>query len=228
VPTDITLPSDITFAPDGKTVVLAGVGGGSSGEAALWDVASGRRLRGPPGRQDCCAAARFAPDGRVLAWADDRQVVFWDLRSGRSTGESLPASLVRRIAFSRDGRVLAAAGPDNVTLWDVESGLLIGRSLTTGDHIPPDQAKDPSQGVTGIAFDPPGRALIVASVPPTGVYPSGDRVEITSWDLRTDTWARSACRVANRQLTHDEWRRYVGATPYRPACRTQQFGRGPS
>ena len=226
VPTDITLPSDIAFGPDGKTVALAGVGGGSAGEAALWDVASGRRLRGPGGRQDCCSAVSFASNGHVLAWADDRRVAFWDLRRARSTGESLAARSVRRVTFSRDGTVLAAAGQDGVTLWDVQSGLLIGRALMTGDQLTPDQATSQTYFDTSIAFDPSGRALIVAFVSQTGADPNGNRVVITSWDLRTATWARLACRVANRQLTRDEWRRYVGATSYRPACRIPQGGRG--
>ena len=69
-------------------------------------------------------------------------------------------------------------------------------------------------------------ALIVAGVFLYRDKGRGNRVVITSWDLRTATWARLACRVANRQLTRDEWRRYVGATSYRPACRIPQGGRG--
>jgi hypothetical protein len=41
----------------------------------------------------------------------------------------------------------------------------------------------------------------------------------TVWDLRPAKWVDRACADAGRVLTRAEWKRYVGATPYDPACR---------
>ena len=153
---------------------------------------------------------RFASDGRTLAWADERHIAFWDLAAGRSTGDALAAPPADRIAFSPDAKTLAAAGDNGVTLWDLESGLLIGRPLSI--------RSDPG-GTRVLAFDAAGDAVVVASESSTG-SPGTTRIEVLRWDLRSESWMRMACRVANRHLTAAEWRRYVGSRPYRPACRT--------
>ena len=39
------------------------------------------------------------------------------------------------------------------------------------------------------------------------------------WDLDTRTWVRRACEIANRNLTEQEWKQYVGKeVPYRKTC----------
>jgi WD40 repeat protein len=66
----------VCFSPDGKTIAIAG----GDGIAALWEVASRRRLgevRAPGGTLQSVA---FSGDGRVLATGGwDGIVRFWDL-----------------------------------------------------------------------------------------------------------------------------------------------------
>jgi hypothetical protein len=39
------------------------------------------------------------------------------------------------------------------------------------------------------------------------------------WEIDINAWQRRACRIANRSLTAEEWRRYIGdSTPYRQTC----------
>jgi hypothetical protein len=39
------------------------------------------------------------------------------------------------------------------------------------------------------------------------------------WDLDESTWVTSACRIAGRNLTQDEWEQYIGdLAPYRETC----------
>ena len=37
---------------------------------------------------------------------------------------------------------------------------------------------------------------------------------VSLWDVSLDGWENSACRVAGRNLTQDEWARYLGTEPY--------------
>ena len=227
ITTDIDHVSAVAFSPDGRKLALAGnLGNSGQADVRLWDVASGRRLqRGPGTAAGSARALAFSPDGRTLAFADERHIALWDVARGRLEGGSLAAPSVRDIAFSPDGKTVAASG-GGVSLWDVESGLPIGRPLTMSSEpsarsaSAAEQAVDPSHGVVSSAFDRSGRWLLAASVTSTGPYPSGDRVEIVRWDLRPSAWIHVACRVANRQLTSVEWKRYVGTLPYRPACRS--------
>ena len=46
------------------------------------------------------------------------------------------------------------------------------------------------------------------------------------WDVNLGSWLDLACRIANRNLTMDEWQRYVGPGPYRQTCPNLPPGRG--
>jgi hypothetical protein len=48
-----------------------------------------------------------------------------------------------------------------------------------------------------------------------GVYPGGTAFV---WDVDPARWADHACEVAGRQLTEDEWQRFLPDRPYEPAC----------
>jgi hypothetical protein len=38
------------------------------------------------------------------------------------------------------------------------------------------------------------------------------------WNLDPRNWQQRACSIANRNLTREEWRKYMGAQPYRKTC----------
>jgi hypothetical protein len=41
---------------------------------------------------------------------------------------------------------------------------------------------------------------------------------IRLWDVDPHSWAKRACDIANRNLTREEWRKYLGDLPYRKTC----------
>jgi WD40 repeat protein len=58
-----------------------------------------------------------------------------------------------------------------------------------------------------VAFSPDGKLL--ASVSDT----------VRLWDVSLESWLKQACAIANRNLTPEEWRRYMGIdVPYRKTC----------
>jgi len=38
------------------------------------------------------------------------------------------------------------------------------------------------------------------------------------WDVGLEVWQARACRIANRNLTAEEWKGYLGEQPYRETC----------
>jgi tetratricopeptide (TPR) repeat protein len=75
---------------------------------------------------------------------------------------------------------------------------LVEGFVTRGDRLPVDE-------LTFILND---TALISAD--------RGGAVMI--WDLDERSWRHRACKIANRNLSYDEWVQYVGNSPYRLTC----------
>jgi hypothetical protein len=112
------------------------------------------------------------------------------------TGHTDP---VRGVAFSPDGKTLASGSWDNtIRLWDVASRQALGAPLT--GH---------SDSVTSVAFSPDGKTLASGSADKS----------IVLWDVSFESWKYRACRIANRNLTPEEWKQYISVIePYRTTC----------
>jgi len=192
---------DVAFSRDGRWL-LAAVGADGHGEVVAWSMPS-RALRHRFRADTTVAlAVAAAPDNRTIASVgNDGKVRFWDLVTGRPLsgfleGHGGPA---HSAAFSPDGAILATAGPDgSPILWDVKSRKQLGSPLPG----PFQQTR------VNVAFAPDGRSLIAQ-------YYDG---QAWRWDVDPASWRDRACSVAGRNLTRDEWEKFVPSRRYRRTC----------
>ena len=189
----------LAFSPDGSFLAAAA---NSGGPTEVRDARSGRLIVTLP-TPDLGRSVAFSPDGALLATGHyDGTGRLWSTKSWKPVGRPLEGHNEKRffwMEFTPDGSMLASAGQDGaVALWDVETQNPIGPALP----IEPDSY---------IAADlsPDGSRLYAASLSRRAVR----------WDVAPEAWKRHACRVASRELTHQEWAEALPDRPYRTVCR---------
>jgi RNA polymerase sigma factor (sigma-70 family) len=136
----------LAFAPDGKTLLAAGILSTAGGEKSLHflDVTTGNELRRlevarGEGQPSALFSAAFSPDGKMVAAGtygkEGAKVVLWDVQTSKELRrmewkyEGITKSLYSpRIAFSPNSKVLAAGSFDSVVrVWDAATGKELRR-----------------------------------------------------------------------------------------------------
>lgn len=211
----------------------------------VWDLNRRQVLSGHTARVRSVA---LHPRGNPLITSSfDRTLVVWDGESGQQL-QTIPtdhASSIIQIGFSPDGKSLASLDAGgSVILWSNPDGapaewqprvgpLAISQDVLIGLAFLPD-----SQWMATGDFGGMVRLWDWASQTPIGpvvhtqaesesiaVSADGSRVYLGSfdetaqiWQVDLSPWAERACRVANRNLTEDEWESYLPDEVYRPIC----------
>jgi len=221
----------ITFSPDGKTLAS----GGGDETIILWDIKKGVPVAKLIGHKSSIMSVSFSPDGKTLAsGSSDHTIILWDVNTGKSIGHALKRhkNLVTSIVFNRDGKLLASGGWDQqIVIWDVAKQEPLGLPLEHKDQI------------MSIAFSPKGETLVSAGVnsiilwdiatrkripisfkgssssiafSPDGktIASGNDLGEIVLYDVFQESWRDRVKRIANRNMTYAEWRRFLGMLPY--------------
>jgi WD40 repeat protein len=178
----------------------------------LWEARTGRVLKqslsgGAP------AAITFTADGRTLAnssW-DDSTIWLRDAATGRNTARLAGGANADALAFDPAGRRLAAATYSftaagesrGIQIWDVARRERLGsQPLATGSG-------EGFENVPVLEFSPDGRTLAAIGLESRPLF----------FNVHEPSWPTVACRIAGRNLSRAEWRRYVGTGfDYEPTC----------
>ncbi|WP_406700938.1 protein kinase [Singulisphaera sp. Ch08] len=156
----------VGFASDGLLLATGSDDTDDPQTLKLWDVATGRLLRGWKAHEATTTSIAFQPGHRIIASAGllpRENLRLWDATDGNLLATLAGHSdRVRTIAFSPDGQRLASAGSDrNIRLWDVATRRCI---RTLSGHL---------DTIRQVAFSPDGYSLASA----------GNDMTVRLWDI---------------------------------------------
>ncbi len=167
----------LAFAPDGKTLAVAGHGLSRPGSRVLqpcihlWDVGSMKKIRTIPPAPDSFSSIiqlAFSPDGKtIISRHEENHVRLWDVASAkeRNLGQG-PSQGVYRLAWSPNGKLVASAARGQIWLWSATTGKL--------ERILP-SPNETGTNVLELAFSADGRFLASVSMDGT----------LCLWDVET-------------------------------------------
>jgi WD40 repeat protein len=201
----------VAFSPDGTTLAV-GYESGFTGGVILHDATTRRRLGDPlEVREGQVTSVAFSPGGTTVAvgyQSSGGGVIHYDVTLRRRLGDPLevPEGQVTSVAFSPDGRTLAAGFSRGLILFDVGMRRRLGEPLTVS-----------GESIKSLAFSPDGKTLAAGW---KGFAEGGELGGgLILYDVALESWQHRACRIANRNLSRDEWTRFIGQdVPYQSIC----------
>ena len=134
---DVTIGTEVLkFEKTGRTAALDVTEdgsliatGGKNNTAVLWDGRTGQQVAVLEGHEDTVTAVRFAPNGTVLATADDRgRCRLWEQDAESMEWNATHwlrghSRSINALAFAKDGaRLITASGDNTCGQWDVSTG----------------------------------------------------------------------------------------------------------
>jgi WD40 repeat protein len=204
-------PIGVAYSPDGS--LLAVVTGNNV--LHLFTAADGAEIEPPIENVDgLITSVAFRPDGERLAIGVITGAVRqYDVATHEAVGELLDGDPngIFGVAYSPDGAVLAGTslGFSTTRLWDANSGATLGTRLV-GGRVPYSYQMITVEHpmASRPAFSPDGR--MIAAPGWTGAT--------VLWNLDPAQWRAAACNIVGRELTAEEWVRYLPDRTERALC----------
>jgi len=184
----------VAFSADGKYLATAS----SDNTARVWELSTGKVVS-KLNHGNWVNAVAFSADGKYLATASsDKTARVWEFSTDREVAKLNHDHTVWDVAFSADGKYLATASADKTArVWSSSSSKEVAK-LNHDDWV------------WGVAFSADGKYLATASADKTA------RVHF----LNSQDLINEACSRLRRNLTADEWQRYMNLDlrQYKKTC----------
>jgi WD40 repeat protein len=223
------LVSKVSYSPDGRYLLIS-----ADKLVSLWSAADGREVRTLTHAEPVWQAA-WSPDGQSVATQTTSSVHVWKPDDGAQLAMVKHDDPVKGFSWHPDSRRIATWDNESIRLWDARDGRPIGNYIeqdTFRAEFTPD-----GQNIVIIGSDHSARVRELSSgretarllhssklynvtVSPNGRYVAtiSDENVVTVWMWRVADAIDQACRRLTRNLTFDEWQRYLGNEPYRKTC----------
>jgi WD40 repeat protein len=229
----ITLPSAayaVAYSPDGQYLATAG----NNGAIQLWNPVTVNEVKRFSITENIYGIGiAFSTNGRLLvAFSEGGEARLWELETGREIlhiYDTSPSSFFYNVVFSPNGDLLATAGNDGTArIWDI----------TTRQE----QAQlRHENAVRNLSFSSDGRYLVTQTDRFTRIWRVTTGQELTRlsnraqksilspgnrylfsgsqiWLWQPDDLLPEVCVRLRQNLTHEEWKLYLGDEPYRRTC----------
>ena len=226
----------VAFSPDGKWVATAG----GDGTALVMEAATGKEVA-RLAHQGHVIAVAFSPDGKWVAtgsWDNTARVM--EAATGKEVARLAHRSTVNAVAFSPDGKWVATGSDDNTArVMEAATGKEVARlahqGLVNAVAFSPDGkwvATGSADGTARMMEAVTGKELVRSQmggpVGPVsflgnstllvGAFPSDSAFEVSRLQLDPAELIRDACSRLPRNLTREEWSRYLPGETYRATC----------
>lgn len=206
--------TQLAISPDGRFVAAASLEDDAHSRA-IWDISQAEpRVIPFDGKNNITFALAFSPSSDRLATAEFTGLYLWDAATGKLVGENVERNRpsANAVAFSPDGgRIALVLNGGEVLLIDAATQRVLGTHVFAG-------SEDFGSKTSTVAFSKDGRSLFIHK---------GDDGKVLRWGADAKDWEARACRVAGRNLSMEEWRRYMGDTiPYHRTCTQFPDGEG--
>ena len=186
--------SSLAFSRDGSRMAS----GSWDGTVRLWDGTTGQPISRLPASNSAIFGVAFSPDGkRIVSGSWLGTVLLQDAATGAVVGvpHNEHASVASSVAFSPDGRRIISGGHDTtLRLQDAATGTPLGEPL--GGH---------TEAVFSVAFSPDGARIVSGGADQT----------VRLWRVGQPD---RLCAKLEGNLSHAEWKRYIGDVPYMKQC----------
>jgi serine/threonine protein kinase/WD40 repeat protein len=131
-----------TFSVDGRWLA----GSGPSGQIAVWETATWKKVATLRGHSGVAWYLRFLPqNGRLLSWVDDGTIRVWNYEHAPESRTSVNCKRPMTVQFAPEGNLVSLVTTDwETALWDMKERRV---KANVKGH--------------GFAFSPDGRQLVV-------------------------------------------------------------------
>ena len=199
--------TSVSFSPNGKYALSVG-----GLFAIVWESATGKEITRmenySTGPSAFVSSAAFSPNGKYVVSAGmDGVASVWDALTGKEITRMAVSGYFTSVTFSPDGKYVVSGSCDllntiyqctngSVRIWNAQTGQVIASMLHEGD-------------VNFVGMSQDGHYIVSIGADKTAHV----------WAWQPEDLIKIACSRVTFNLTHAEWRQYIGdALSYQAVC----------